>query len=116
MEASVSRATDAPSDARHRRWRLSTLKLTTRVAALGCAATLGIGAGLAWQMSKGGDPSLGSKTQGGAATQARRTVVKTTVIRRIQPASSSGSSSTSTSSSSNAGYATSPAPVTSGTS
>jgi len=112
MEASVSRATDAPSDARHRRWRLSTLKLTTRVAALGCAATLGIGAGLAWQMSEGSDPVLGSKTQSAAAAQPRWTVVKTTVIRKVVPASASASPSASTS----AYAAPSSAPVTSSTS
>ena len=76
--------TEQPSYTRYRPKRPSTLALTTKMVALASAATLGLGTGLAWQLSQGGDPALGPKAQAAAANVPRTKIVKTTVVRRIQ--------------------------------
>jgi cytoskeletal protein RodZ len=121
---SSTRKSESPAYRRYRRRRISTLRLTVRIAALTVVATLVIGAGIAWQLAQGRDPALGSKAQAATSSSASTTdsTASSGSTSSSDSASSGDSSSDSSSSSSypsvaSSSYSTpSPAAVTSSTS
>jgi hypothetical protein len=77
--------------------RTSTRRLTGGIAALAAVASLLLGVGLSWEMSRGADPAL--QVNGVSASALRgspRRIVKTVVVKRVvdSPTSSSGASKT----------------------
>jgi cytoskeletal protein RodZ len=119
-----SRKTESPAYRRYRRRRISTFRLTIRIAALTVLASLVIGTGIAWQLAQGEDPALGSKAQAAARTQSQTSNSNSTTASTASSNSTSPSTSPSDSSSSSgyssaatSNYSTpSPAAVTSSTS
>jgi hypothetical protein len=132
----TSRNPQSAAYRRLRRRRVSTARLTFRIAALTIVVSLVIGAGIAWQLAQGEDPALGPKAQA-----AERTTQSSTTATTSSDSTSSASSSNSTSgttsspdstsdptsssgytsspaysSQSSSSYSSSPAPVTSSTS
>ena len=60
-----------------RRRRISTRKLTAKLAAVTAAGALAIGGGLAVQMAHGSDPALGPKAQANRSTTSVQSSVST---------------------------------------
>jgi cytoskeletal protein RodZ len=109
----TSRNPQSAARRRYRRRRVSTARLTFRIAALTIVVSLVIGAGIAWQLAQGEDPALGPKAQAAERT----TQSSTTATTSSDSTSSSGyTSSPAYSSQSSSSYSSSPAPVTSSTS
>jgi hypothetical protein len=115
-----SRSPQSAGYRRFKRRRISTLRLTIRIAALTLVATLVIGAGIAWQLSQGADPALGPKAEAAERTQtttSTSTATSTSTGATSGSTQSTGSSNDYTSSGSSnltSSYSnSSPAPVTS---
>ena len=95
--------------------RPSTRRLTAKIAALAVAASILLGAGLSWEITRGADPALKPKAAAAAVATTPRRVVKTVVIKRVISAAPSGASASSSTATSTPVTAIA-APVTSGTS
>ena len=106
-----------PEANRSRRRRPSTRWLATKIAAVAAALTLVLGAGLSWQMTRGGDPALRPKAIATAtSTQPARRIVKTVVIKRVIASPASGPSTAVSTTGSAPMTTAAPAPVTTATS